>query len=724
VDPEALSVHMFYKRIPEDRVTMRFDDSGENHVYSVSMNAWELVAGSYFISVRCGPQPVQFTIVTELFTGELEVGDETAGLVCTGEMVFHHVVLQDLGIGHDGGNLDLRLRVYNGDIRYKLQHHHPALKIYPPFATAHAEDHYDGGYEKIEQCHADYGDWYITMTALQGCSAYDIQYFLHDPAYPCTTSAHEPPLVATKQDLKAGHFVYDMCYANAYSDFHIGIDNDVPCNVLIEVEDLSPNLVTDSLSLWLYNGSIPEDRWSERRSLYSSNKIWSISLSSNELTNGDFFLSVKCASEDVRFRAIYHEIPATMESDVWVESQVCPGDWVHHFYDISSYQASGDLIHANMQFEVHLHVGSLYYKLQPMDPVTELTPPFRTAMVTDELVHFDTSFCNVEDFPMVHKYYLSIRGGSECAYYSIRPRLVLGECTNEFDHDTALDSLDSVPRLQLGKHMGGTCQANSYLDYSFVISEDEASNNLLFQVEDLSINDNPNSLIVHLYKVLEGRTSIPVERNPDYEVTTGKSKLYTVALDYFQLQPGTYFASVRCTNVETKFRVSAGLIESVLYNKQLSTGGVAPAEWSFHYYYHTDKSKKNVRFYFRKYYGDIYMILMRKDKPPGFAIQSKNRFMGEIDEYLYVDACDVDAKTYVGLHGGALYSQYSIYMEAYNDGDISTQTGNALPDAEILTCHEYVATKEGYTKSLATARLPSLLAGAAYAVALYMLVCG
>jgi len=64
---------------------------------------------------------------------------------------------------------------------------------------------------------------------------------------------------------------------------------------------------------------------------------------------------------------------------------------------------SGDLIHANMQFEVHLHVGSLYYKLQPMDPVTELTPPFRTAMVTDELVHFDTSFCNVEDFPMVHK---------------------------------------------------------------------------------------------------------------------------------------------------------------------------------------------------------------------------------------------------------------------------------------------------------------------------------
>jgi hypothetical protein len=63
-------------------------------VYSVAMNAWELVAGSYFISVRCGPQPVQFTIVTELFTGEMpRSGDRTAGLVCSGEMVFHHVVV-------------------------------------------------------------------------------------------------------------------------------------------------------------------------------------------------------------------------------------------------------------------------------------------------------------------------------------------------------------------------------------------------------------------------------------------------------------------------------------------------------------------------------------------------------------------------------------------------------------------------------------------------------
>jgi hypothetical protein len=53
-------------------------------VCSVSMNAWELVAGSYFISVRCGPQPVQFTVVTELFTGELASGDTVTGLVCSG----------------------------------------------------------------------------------------------------------------------------------------------------------------------------------------------------------------------------------------------------------------------------------------------------------------------------------------------------------------------------------------------------------------------------------------------------------------------------------------------------------------------------------------------------------------------------------------------------------------------------------------------------------------
>ena len=47
----------------------------------------------------------------------------------------------------------------------------------------------------------------------------------------------------------------------------------------------------------------------------------------------------RCGADAVRFRAIYHEIPAAMETDVFVESQVCPGDWVHHFYDISDYQA-------------------------------------------------------------------------------------------------------------------------------------------------------------------------------------------------------------------------------------------------------------------------------------------------------------------------------------------------------------------------------------------------
>lgn len=33
VDTEAISVHMYYGSIPKDRVTMRYDDSGEEHVY-------------------------------------------------------------------------------------------------------------------------------------------------------------------------------------------------------------------------------------------------------------------------------------------------------------------------------------------------------------------------------------------------------------------------------------------------------------------------------------------------------------------------------------------------------------------------------------------------------------------------------------------------------------------------------------------------------------------
>ena len=57
-------------------------------------------------------------------------------------------------------------------------------------------------------------------------------------------------------------------------------------------------------------------------------------------------------------------------------------------------------------------------------------------------------------------------------------------------------------------------------------------------------------------------------------------------------------------------------------------------------------------------------------------------------------------------------------------GDVSTQTGSLLPDPEILTCHEYINTKEGYTVSAAPTRLPSAIAAAAFVAALTLLVCG
>jgi hypothetical protein len=235
-------------------------------------------------------------------------------------------------------------------------------------------------------------------------------------------------------------------------------------------------------------------------------------------------------------------------------------------------------VHASMQFEINLHRGSLYYKLQPMDPAIDLRPPFQAAVVTDEVVHLTTSFCNVEYFPAVHKYYLSIRGGSECAYYSIRPRLVTGErlcederfvgvgvgwrwvgnvsdfyktpsepyttgeCDHEFDHDSALDSLDSIPRLQLGKHTSGTCQANSYLDYAFEISEEEAKNNLLFQVEDLSVNDNPNALRVQLVR----KPFLPSFASPLHTNSPRLSHLSWTRAGIWNARVETAVASGRC----------------------------------------------------------------------------------------------------------------------------------------------------------------------------------
>jgi len=77
---------------------------------------------------------------------------------------------------------------------------------------------------------------------------------------------------------------------------------------------------------------------------------------------------------------------------------------------------------------------------------------------------------------------------------------------------------------------------------------------------------------------------------------------------------------------------------------------------TYHYYEHTaDHHKKHVRFHFDMFFGDIYMLLVREGKPPGFAIRQKNLFMLPMEGRINasVDICNVKVGA-CGLCGGEM----------------------------------------------------------------------
>ena len=59
------------------------------------------------------------------------------------------------------------------------------------------------------------------------------------------------------------HFTYGACEPQEYVDYILHVDQEIPKNMMIEVEDLEEALDTRSLSLYLYNGSIPTVRRSK-----------------------------------------------------------------------------------------------------------------------------------------------------------------------------------------------------------------------------------------------------------------------------------------------------------------------------------------------------------------------------------------------------------------------------------------------------------------------------
>jgi len=322
----------------------------------------------------------------------------------------------------------------------------------------------------------------------------------------------------------------------------------------------------------------------------------------------------------------------------------------------------------SLEFELDIHEGDLYYMIQATQPPIRFSPPYRHASQhVDGKGHniFSASTCEIGHFD-VATWYFAVRGGDECADYSITARIKDHCGDNEFSHEKGLVTTVQALPLRENHFVYSTCELGEYKDFFLDLSAEDAKNNMVFNVEDLSDHLDPESLRMELTALAD---YIPTPRAPSKVLQSSRGGRYSIALDYTQLQAGRYYVSVRCMKTRISFRVSPNLVISEIKGVAKVIGSVSPGEWVYHYRKSDgNASKPHMRWSVHVNTGDLYLASERTSYPPGFATKIENNFqmlMSADAQDLDVFVCDADTKSYLGLYGGDYVADYVVTSETF-----------------------------------------------------------
>jgi hypothetical protein len=428
-NPESLSTYLYFGSIPLDRKTERYKDVSSDGLWTNAISQHDLQEGTYFLSVRCGPELVHYRVLTQLIQAHIADGATVHGEICPGDWVYHYYpyvpeivgngTVSDTGGGHgrrlqshgiDHQNLRFTVKLHSGDLFYLTRHNYPPIKLIPPFrATAAEEQFATGEYTAVELCNVEVGRHYLGLRGGSHCSEYEIEVeVFYDHEGNCTEMEHDTALQTSEEatTVVLDHFMLGSCSPGAYVDFFIHIDPDQESNnMIIEVEALTDDMDPHVLGLYLYEGSIPADRQTERYSESSNDNAYSVGINYHDLRAGDYFVSVRCGDAPMHFRLVAHLVHAEVIEHHPQSGSVCPGQFVYHYFYVREQDVGMDL---TWSFE--LHSGDVYYLTRHVHAPLKLTQPYGHADSEDHVLHHTHS--EVQNCALLPgKYYLALRGG-------------------------------------------------------------------------------------------------------------------------------------------------------------------------------------------------------------------------------------------------------------------------------------------------------------------------
>ena len=178
-----------------------------------------------------------------------------------------------------------------GDAFYITKHDSVPLKLIPPYGHVDTSEHH-GIYADI--CNVNEGEKaYLGLKGGGECADYDVtvEWFegpCEEMEFNAATLALAAETASDLIDLQPHHFEFGSCEPNAYVDYRIAISEEDShhLNLEIQLEDLSKAFDTSALSMYLYHGSISEDRQTEHFTDFSKDGTYGLAVSMNDLQSG------------------------------------------------------------------------------------------------------------------------------------------------------------------------------------------------------------------------------------------------------------------------------------------------------------------------------------------------------------------------------------------------------------------------------------------------------
>ncbi|KAK3262971.1 hypothetical protein CYMTET_28204 [Cymbomonas tetramitiformis] len=596
MNPQALKIHLFPGAITSDRQAPITDEYSSSQRFTVSINSWDLEPQDYFLSVEAGPSAAKFRVIPRLIPAVVNDGGHVAGVVCPNDISYHYFESLPESSSH---HIRYTIELHTGDIYYRLKDDTPPLTLTPPYQYANSDEYLAGNKSQAFLCNAK-GDTkhYIGLLGVSSCANYDLYVDILDGSDDCEDITHTD-YEASLEELNLDHFQSGVSNKDSWTDYKLQISaSAAENNLVIEVEDLQDELVTEALSVHLYQGSIPGDRITALYDDWSNTQRYVVSMNLWDLTEGTYFVSVYAKYDDTRYRVLARLVEAAMLSGDSRRSTVCPGDYIYHYIDKPSDSSP------NLRYTLELLSGDAFWRLKYGKPPLTLQPPYQKVFYDEDSSNMYTAYtCDAK----TGENYIGLRGGTRCAQYSLKVDIDDSEDCIPFEHDPGDEARNFLP-LELEKPYTYIASQDNYVDFYLYIngtdsgSAEDALNNLQIEVEDLGTDLNPEALCVYMYV-----GSIPADRYTPFSDCWSNSKRWVVARNAYELTEGDLYISVKINSAAAvKFRVLARLIAAEIEDGSYIRGTVCPGEFMYHYYDKPDNSSKHIQYTVELLKGDCY----------------------------------------------------------------------------------------------------------------------